>query len=278
MRVFKFVLPALLVLGACLSTPASAATISITNVAVSTAGTTGDSTGGTARRVTSSSILDAGESTLAIVGAIVDGAARFSMAAETRAASGVLGTTQNDYNANYTVTFDVVTDPGVSWDLTISNSRIGRMLTGSGGGTGKADITASVGTVNGNPIPALGLADYGSLTSENGTSLINNTGSTVISGTGSASYTINVTWSSEADSTQGFLSKGDKVGVLIGNDIAWSETDAQVNYPNTTTRDAEGHYINFSAQVMVVPEPSTLAMGMLAGLGLVMFGWRRRQA
>lgn len=263
---------------------AKAATIAITNVAVSTAGTTGNSTSGTARRITTSSILDAGESTLATIGATVDGSARFTMAAETRAASGFLGTTQNDYNANYTVTFDVIADPGVVWDLEIVNTRLGVMLTGSGGGTGKADITGSTGLVNGVPVGSLALADQGSLTSENGTAgigPIGNTGSTTVSGVGSASYSLNFTWSSEADSTQGAFSKGDKVGVLMGSDIAWSETDAQVNYqPGGNAGHflaTDGHFVYMTATVVAVPEPGSLAIAAIGALCFGVVAVRRRK-
>jgi len=266
MRYLRLGLPAIVAASVALSAYcAEAATISITNVVISTAGTTGNDNGSNARKLTAASITDSGGSSTANLGTVVNGGARFAMAAETRAPSGLLGTTSGDYDANYTVSFDVIADPFVVWDLVISNARIGRLLTGSGGGNGLADINASTGRINGVVTPGLALSDVGGLTSENGTTLFSDSKSVTISGSGSASYSVNVTWHADADSTQGFFNLGDKAGVLVGNDIAWTQTDAQVNYPNTATRDAEGHFVNFSATVTAVPEPATW---LLLGIGL----------
>lgn len=263
-------LTALFVLGAGY---AHAATIAITNISISTAGTSANDTGSRTRRITNAAITDSGESVTATLGSTVDGAARFAMAAETRAASGVLGTTANNYDANYTVSFDVVADPTVSWDLLISNTRIGRLLTGSGGGNGLADISGSTGLVNGSPVAGLSLSDVAGLTAENGTTPFNSTGSTTVSGTGSASYVLNFTWHADIDSTQGFFSAGDKAGVLVGDDIAYSETDSQINYPNAATRAAEGHFVSMTATVtQVVPEPSSIVLAVMAfGFGVCVY-------
>jgi hypothetical protein len=267
-----------------LTSYAEAATISITNVTVSTAGSTGnDLTGSRTRRISNAAIIDAGESVAATIGASVDGQARFTMAAETRHSSGPLGTQVNDFNANFTVTFDVVADAGVDWSLEISNTRLGVMLTGSGGGTAKADITGSTTLLNAAAAPGLNLADQGSLTAEDGSANISDSKSITLSGTGSQSYTFNSTWNAEADSTQGFFAKGDKVGVLMGEDFNFGETNSQVNYgqaaPNALGRTlaGDGHYVYFKATVVnVIPEPTSAAFLACCAAGAGVIRRRRR--
>jgi hypothetical protein len=188
---------------------------------------------------------------------------------------GTGGTTEIDYEANYTVSFDVVADAGTSWILEIVNRRSGALRIEDDGGSGSVSLQASTATLNGMLDPALVLPDAGSQDIP-GTNIIDQSASTILSGSGSESFELNFTWDAFASSTQG-LTPGDQIALQLGVDADLLAVDL-ISYPRIggEAPSDDGHFVNITATVTSVPEPTGGAFlaCVLAGAGVVV---RRRR-
>lgn len=207
----------------------------------------------------------------------------------------------NTQNAtvNYTLTISIP-DPGagVVYDLVIDTSRIGELtvLNESTGHGGNATLTLGAVTATyagpGTPVGSnnLAAASYTSPNSNNNTewfhTAVNQSGSVLVSGlTGAQVITLGFSWAQNVTSINagGLFNngQGDDGAIRLGG---FHSTNASSGlYPGANGRDqaGDGHFVTVTAtvtEIVVIPEPSTLAMTLVAGLGLAIFGWRRRVA
>lgn len=275
---------------AAISSPARAITITVNSIA--------KLGGDTANGVTSSGsnrnsgwdsqvfINNSGTTAADAIGATATGQTRYASTLSSDADAASFGSETKNVSSNYRVVFTVT--PGSAstvYDLKIDTSRIGaRLVRDEGGSNGEAQLNAVSGTINGVGNGGLALADLGNLSS-NSTNVqaFNQSNTVTLSGlTGTQVFTLDFAWNSRTASGNNILSGGDEGVVLMGLDTRInSRVGAADDYPGTSGRTnpaGDGHFVNLTATVTVVPEPSTLALGAFAGLGIACFGWRRRKS
>jgi hypothetical protein len=205
----------------------------------------------------------------------------------------VVSTNAQNATVNYTLKISIP-DPGPSivYDLIIDTSRIGELtvLNESTGHGGSATLTLGAITATyagpGTPVGSnnLAAASYTSPNSNNSSQWfhnpVNQSGTVTVAGlTGATNITLGFTWAQNASSQNagGILSngQGDDGAIRLGG---FHSTNASSGlYPGANGRNqaGDGHFVTVTAKLVVVPEPSTLAMALLAGLGIALFGWRR---
>lgn len=257
----------------------------VDNSSISFSGGSGDRAGSKTLAVS-----DAGGSAANGLGNAVDGKSRFSwnVAADTGTSSSAASAT---LNGNYSVTFSITPDNATQvYSVQIDTSLLGGLtmrddqstIDGSGG---TANISNLTGNISGGPL-GTGTLSLASAASQGGTSnesgvqtVVSKNGVYTISGLqGAQSYTLNFTWTSLASSpSTNFLASGDEASARFGDNNPLGGADAD-NYPGNPSRTQanDGHFVTVTATITTVPEPSTYAMGIMAGLGAVLFGWRRR--
>lgn len=268
--------------------PAHAISVSITSVVDNstqslTGGGSGDRAAGRQAQTTNAGTF-APDALLASVNA----ATRFiaNVAADRPVAlSG--GTANATLNVNYTVNFQVVPDnldPAYTYTVDIGTNILGaatqlddNLGVGNGGG---ASITAVSGFLGPDPNAALSLASNASQGSTSNTS----GAATPFSGsnllalgpfTGVQNFSVRFTWTMTATSPAA-LNGGDETSVRLGfnNPLGGATAD---DYPGVGGRNInnDGHFVNITATMITVPEPSTFVMAGMAAFGLV-FAARRR--
>lgn len=87
---------------------------------------------------------------------------------------------------------------------------------------------------------------------------------------------VRFTWNMSATSPQGLIIGGDETSVRLGGSGPLGGASAD-EYPGVGGRNQalDGHFVNITATMVSVPEPSTVLMAGMAGLGLVVCGRRR---
>ena len=187
--------------------------------------------------------------------------------------------------SNYRVTISITPDNPLNvYDLTINTSRLGALVVrNEGGAAGTADISAVTGLLNGVGNGLLGLADPGALNTNSTTVIqINQSNQLILAGlTGNQVFQLDFTWSASAGSGNNILNGGDEGVVLLGQPGTVSQVGAADDYPGTSGRSpqsADGHFVSATVVVtQIVPEPSTIVLSGMAGLGLGLVMWRRRR-
>ncbi|MBL9123155.1 MAG: PEP-CTERM sorting domain-containing protein [Planctomycetaceae bacterium] len=230
------------------------------------------------------SITNAGTSTADSVGASVTGGTRYA-STQTSDANGVfVGSASLTATASYQVVFTVT--PGLAgtvYDLEIDTSRIGAfVIRDETSASASASLSAVTGTLNGPVDGGLALAALPGLnTSSTTVQAINQANTTTLTGlTGPQVFTLTFNWTGSTNSSSG-ANGGDEAVVLMGLDTRINgDVGAADDYPGTSGRTnpaGDGHFVNITATITAVPEPSTFA---LAGIGLAVGGfaaWRRRR-
>lgn len=244
----------------------------------------------------STSILNPGGSVLDTIGATVSAQTRYASITSADTGSFNLGQVVAA-TANYSISFTVSAGPGAVYDLAIDTSRIGAFTlvddTALNGAT-RADLSAVTGSIGGSPQAGLGLADLAAVDGAGNTNIgtinvpFNQSNTFVLSGlTGTNSYTLTFTWSSlvysnpssnttSTNTANGsFLFGGDEAAVRMGLAGSASSISGGItadDYPGAGGRTAanDGHFVNITAELTVVPEPGTLALLVpgLAGMAV----------
>lgn len=197
------------------------------------------------------------------------------------------GTANATINSDYTLTFTITGAlPVTQWEIVLGTRITGSLTAvddnaGLGNG-GNATLTAVTGRLNGVVDAQLGLASAGSSGSTSSTSgvqtSINVTNSKTVTGTGNGSFTLRFTWTSTATSPQA-LNGGDEHAVRLGADGPLGGATAD-DYPGVGNRNQanDGHFVNATLNVLVVPEPATIALLGVGAVGVVIAARRRSRA
>lgn len=264
----------------------------IVNAAGTNSSSFSGSGGGSGDRAGNSSLSTANSaSALPTIGAVFTATSRYvSNVAADRGSALSGGTANATMNTNYTVVFTVnpgAVTPAITYDLSINTSILGALTAiddaaglSSGGSSSISNISATVNAVA-NPTLSLATnASIGGTSSTSGTQTVISKNGNISLGTftGVQVVTLNFTWQTKASSPQN-VAGGDEHAVRLGlNDVLGG--NGADNYPGVGSRDInqDGHFVSVKATLLTVPEPSTYAMAIMAGLGAVLFGWRRRSA
>lgn len=277
-----------LLLGASAAKATPILNINTTGVNNTTTSLTG---GGSGDRAAAHNLTFSGAGPVAVsLGATLTASSRYvSNVAADRGSALSGGTANATANTNYTVQFTI--DPGTisakvqytvdidtllrGWLTAVDDSGIG---SSSGGSSVISNVTAKVNTVNN---PTLSLASAANIGGTSGTNdvAINKAGGISLGPfTGVNVFTLQFTWTTTATSPQN-VAGGDEHAVRLGAPGPLGGASAD-DYPGPNNRNInnDGHFVNVTATIVAVPEPSTLAMATVAGLGIAFFGWRRRRA
>lgn len=273
---------AALVVGA---TPASAITISIDSLSVLPGNT--PYTLRTDNRSRSfdfaTNVVNSGETAADTVGSTVSALTRYAWT-QTSDTDGIFtGDSPLNATSNYRVEFTVIPGLGATvYDLVIDTSRIGALVTrDESGATARATISAVSGTLNGVGNAGLGLT--GPLersSSSTGVLNVSQSNSLVLTGlSGTQSFVLDFVWTTDTNSNSG-IAGGDEGVALFGLDTRINtRVGAADDYPGTSGRAnpaGDGHFVDITATVTAVPEPSTWALCALGVLGFGLVAKRRR--
>jgi hypothetical protein len=279
------------VLFAGIASPARAITISIDSITKLPGNTTSSGSYSSGANRSSGfdsavSVPNPGGTKADTVGASVNAQTRYAWTQSSDSDAAAFGSEIFTGTSYYEVKFTV--SPGslsTVYDVKIDTARIGALVVrNEGGAAGEAESGAIVGTLNGIGQPSLGLAATGNLNTNSTAVVPVSQGNTLtLSGlSGTQSYTLQFLWTNRTASGNNVLSGGDEGVTLFGLDTRLnSRVAAADDYPGTSGRTnpaGDGHFVTITATVTVIPEPSTLAMATIAGLGMALFGWRRRMA
>jgi subtilisin-like proprotein convertase family protein len=281
----------------CAPTAARAITLTLNNpVDASSSATTGNAADTSA--ATLAQLLSGGGSAADLVGSAVSGSTRFAW----NVTGDTLNTTADTrtLNASYSITFSLVPDQALTYDLQIRTSQNGAWTflndATTAGAAGKLSLSDVTGRINNvadanltlpgllsgadfslNPGAPAGTAQEGAW---GGNSTYNLTGLA-----GGNTYTLNFTFTSRA--TTPSSTTGDEVSMRYGLSSTLANVTADdypgVGAPGPAVRNQalDGHFVTIMATVTSVPEPGTFA---LLGLGIASLLWlspstdRRRAA
>lgn len=181
------------------------------------------------------------------------------------------GNHNQTYTHELTAEFTVLADPGVSYDITFSTSRLGHMgiaddTTWYSAVGSSAHLGALTGTINGGSNEAglaLAGADLNSSHSQTSDEIIpinqSSTG-TLLTGSGNTTWTVVTTWTSRVHSYY------DEAGLSFGDAV-------DLQYLDISPNPDDGVWTQASVLITAVPEPST---ALLLGLGLTGLLFRQR--
>ena len=223
-----------------------------------------------------------------LLAATVAGEARYRSitSADAEAASG--GSITRNASHNYRVTLTVTPDDAINtiYDLTLDTRLLGALvIRNEGGANGRADISAIAGLINGVGDAGVSLADIAGIDSNSTTvTQINQSNSITLSGlSGVQVFNVDFLWSTSTFSGNNLLTGGDEGVVILGMQGTISQVGAADDYPGTSGRTnglaEDGHWLAATVTVVqIVPEPSSIALGLLGAGALGMVAFRRRKA
>lgn len=294
-----------LMLGIALMPSLATASLILSTGTPTLTGNSADNSAGTAgqlmrQNLSSINVSDTGGSTAAVVGNSVDAAVRYAL----------INTIDRDNNGGgagetkthaWQLSFSVTAPVGNIYDLVIDTSRIGALTVrrdnGNLVGFGRADLGAMTGTLTG-PGSQSGTLNLGAnapglrgvgttnptfddISFNQSTSL----SSTGIIGTGAAqNFTLTFSWTTTVETTGGFSAFGTGASshegaVRMGMaTTSWVSQIPSATYPGNGGRviGDDGHFVNVTATLTAVPEPSSAGSVLLCLLGFA--GFRRRLA
>ena len=274
-----------------LASPANAISISVDSL-VFGASNTPDFMNGAANNTTkqenrsSLQVLDAGGVAADLLGSSVSASTRYAQLVMADRDNN--GPASRSATAHYHLTFTVDAPLGIVYDLEIDTLRLGALTSGDDSTLGTANVV--LGAVNGiysgpgapvGGLNMLGQSFFDQFTPRNDS--INQSNSLTIAGlSGPQVITLTFDWNASASSngtTGTFGWPGDEAAMRLGISTSYTGA-AAATYPGPGSRNAagDGHFVNISATIVEVPEPSTY---VLAGLSVLSFGavaLRRRRA
>ena len=268
--------------------PAGALTISEVTISKNGMNSPDDTATSYTNNTSATSVLAAGGTVADAVAAEMSATTRY--ASNLWADAGLLDPSQNNITTNsYDMSLKVSADPGTTYDIAIGTLFKGILVREDEDGgcffctqqsaAGVSAVQVEINSVVSVPhetsaqLLALGYYDASVAFSELG-----NSSMTGLTGTTMLSFV--VTWTSNADNTE-----GDEAAVLLGLDEAGSPIGGVTGgeYGNLTgpgspgdARDMnlDGHFIEVIATVTAIPEPST---ALLLATGLAIIAVRRRR-
>ena len=234
------------------------------------------------------STLNAGGSKIDTLGQTISGATRYAAVLGSDSDALNFASRNDSATSNYRVAFTVSAPIGYTYDLKIDTRFIGALVNrNEGGAAGSESVTSNVtGTLNGVGNGGLTLATLTSQSSQNNTSTVNISKSnsfTLVGLTGTNNYQLDFTWSQSTSSGNNVLNGGDEAVVLLGLGTGISPTAGLIgaadDYPGTSGLTAAnlGHFVDLTATITAVPEPSTLALAAIGLVGGAFAAWRRRR-
>lgn len=266
---------------------ASAFTISVTGSNATTTSLSGPS--GDRAQANSLSITNAGTSAADTVGAVVTGASRYvSNAAADRPIAFSGGTAAATINSDYTINFTVTPGLGAGqYSVSVNTSILGELtlLDDINAKEATVSVTNVTGRLGGVVTPGLGIAGIAQTfsvgTGTNDAQERNIAGANSINlGTfaGTQSFVLRFTFSTSASAPQN-VGGADEGAARFGANGPLSGATAD-DYPGPgdvvdRTQANDGHFVNISATMTVVPEPGTALLIGLGLAGLVARGRRR---
>lgn len=274
-----------------LISPQSAKAIAISVTSATNNTTTSLTGGGSGDRAqaNSLSVTNSGTNTgTDFVAAVATGASRYiSNAAADRAIAVSGGTAKAQINSDYTVAFSVTPVFALTtytvkidtllhgWLTAVDDSGIGASSGGTETVSNVTGLLNAVGNAN------LGLSTNASADGTSGTldNAINASNSLTLGPfSGPTSFTVRFTWSTSASSPQN-VAAGDEAAVRLGANGPLGGASAD-DYPGPNSRNqaADGHFLNISATVLSIPEPSSVVLAALGAVGLGLAAWRRPTA
>ena len=230
------------------------------------------------------SVTNAGGAAADVVSSTVTAGTRYA-STQTSDSDGFLqGDAILDTTARYQILFTINAPLNAIYDISIGQQRIGAFVVRD---ETSASSSNNLGAVNGTfTAPAQGLNSLAALpglnTSSTTVSPFNQVNATLIAGFngGVQQYLLDFTWTGRTQSTNG-ANGGDESVILMGLDTRINgDVGAADDYPGTSGRVAanDGHFVTISATItQIVPEPSTIVLSGMAGLGLGLVMWRRRK-
>lgn len=237
-----------------------------------------------AQNLSTVSTLDAGGFAPNVVGATVNAETRYTSVTTADSDAANFASITRNATHSYRVTLTVDVDhPLAQYDIQIDTRRLGALVVrNEGGASGQADISGVTGLFNGGGDAGLNLADLAGLNTNSTTvTQINQSNTATFSGTGDAVFLIDFTWTSSAGSGNNVISGGDEGTVLLGMPGTVSQINAADDYPGTSGRSpqsADGHFTAITVELTVVPEPSTIVLGVFGAGALGLVALRRRKA
>ena len=255
-----------------LVTPVSALTISSVS-ATANAGNTADTSVAPNEFLSSTAVLDAGGTVADVLSSMVTAGTQY-MSTTSSDASGA-GSTAMNATSDYRLAFTVDGDGSAEYSITIDASRVGAFTLVNDPGVG-TDANASMGAVTVvsslGGTGTLGLAALAGATGGGNQDVVFNQNGTVtyLGLSGITVVSLDFSWTLDTDSAQHEAA----IRMGMAGSLALLSAD---DYPGVGSRTigSDGHFVNVTATVTAVPEPTTALLLSLGLIGLTVQGRRR---
>jgi hypothetical protein len=184
--------------------------------------------------------------------------------------------------SNFRVTFTVSPgDPDTRYRLEFYTSRAGAIVRNDVGNSGYVFLGSMGAWLDTVATPDLNLGSVGSQIADTEGAIIpfDQTSNSILYAeqSGTRTHTVDITWRSYVDSNSSSTQKGDEAVLLMGLPGSVANIGAADDYPGLAGRTAADDGVFFTVNVVVlVPEPSSIALGLLATGGLACLLVRRR--